>query len=99
MSILTILLTCLGAKHLDQCPIQPNIPIYLIVMGVTILLALLLTYTRTMFENQLGFAVATGCMAFLHFHNFCWLIAGWMKYHSHICLICIPILCNFLDES
>ncbi|XP_056877354.1 transmembrane protein 272-like isoform X2 [Takifugu flavidus] len=71
-----IVISIVGAKHLDQCPIQPNIPMYLIVMGVIILLALLLTYTRTMFENPLVFAVATGCMVFLHFHNFCWLIAG-----------------------
>lgn len=94
-----IFLSCPGVKHLDQCPIQPNIPVYLIVTGVTILLALLLTYTRPTLENPLVFALATGCTAFLHFHNFCWLVAGWIKYHNHICLIRMPIHCNFLDES
>lgn len=65
-----------GATHLSQCPVQPKIPIYLIVLGATSLLSLSLTYTKTTWGDGMGFFMCTSCTAFLHLFSFGWFIAG-----------------------
>ncbi|XP_037831565.1 transmembrane protein 272-like [Kryptolebias marmoratus] len=64
----------LGATHLDRCPVQPHIPIYLIVMGATSILSLIFTYSTKM--DGVIHVLSTACMTVLHIFSFAWLIAG-----------------------
>ncbi|KAF1381713.1 hypothetical protein PFLUV_G00156860 [Perca fluviatilis] len=66
----------LGAIHLHSCPVQPNIPIYLIVLGTTSLVSLSLTYTRANPGDGMVSIMCSVCTVVLHLFSFCWFIAG-----------------------
>ncbi|XP_034401029.1 transmembrane protein 272-like isoform X1 [Cyclopterus lumpus] len=66
----------LGATHLSRCPVQPNIPIYLIVLGASNLLSLSLTYTRNNWGDDMASIMCSACMAILHFFTFIWFFIG-----------------------
>ncbi|XP_035536706.1 transmembrane protein 272-like [Morone saxatilis] len=66
----------LGATHLGSCPLQPNIPIYLIVLGAGSIVSLCMTYTRSIMKDGCIYILTSVCTAFLHILSFCWFIAG-----------------------
>ncbi|XP_037329945.1 uncharacterized protein LOC119219131 isoform X3 [Pungitius pungitius] len=66
----------LGATHLSLCPVESNIPIYLIALGVTNLLALSLTYTQTTWGEGMVFTLCSTCTAILHLISFGLFFAG-----------------------
>ncbi|KAM6903304.1 transmembrane protein 272-like isoform 1-T2 [Lycodopsis pacificus] len=66
----------LGATHLGRCPVQPNIPIYLIVLGTVHLLSLSLTYSQTSWGDGMAYSMCSACMAVLHLFSFGWFLAG-----------------------
>ncbi|XP_045915246.1 transmembrane protein 272-like [Micropterus dolomieu] len=66
----------LGATHVGRCPVQPYIPIYLIVLGATSLLSLSVTYTKSVWGDGIVFILSSTCMSFLHLFSFGWFIAG-----------------------
>ncbi|XP_069033015.1 transmembrane protein 272-like [Embiotoca jacksoni] len=66
----------LGITHLGSCPLHPYIPIYLVVLGASSILALCMTYTMSMFKDGSVYILSTVCMTCLHIFSFCWFIAG-----------------------
>ncbi|XP_062305551.1 transmembrane protein 272-like [Osmerus eperlanus] len=75
----------LGAMHLNTCPLQPYIPIYLIVTGVLSMASLLLIYIRTaMIDESLLRFMCSLCLYLIIIFNFCWFISGavWV-YSTH----------------
>ncbi|XP_038135282.1 transmembrane protein 272-like [Cyprinodon tularosa] len=66
----------LGATHMDRCPQQPKIPVYLIVLGATSLLSLIFTYSSSGYQDGAVHILSVVCMTFLHIFSFAWLIAG-----------------------
>ncbi|KTF89907.1 hypothetical protein cypCar_00042844 [Cyprinus carpio] len=66
----------LGVIHFHECPVQPNLPIYVTVIGVTGLLSLLVMYLRNTLDDGL---LVRFCSAFsftLYLFIVCWFIAG-----------------------
>ncbi len=69
----------LGTIHFQECPVQPNLPIYVTVIGATGLLSLLVMYLRNTLDDCL---LARFCSAFsftLYLFIVCWFIAGERK--------------------
>lgn len=69
----------LGTIHFQECPVQPNLPIYVTVIGATGLLSLLVMYLRNTLDDCL---LAPFCSAFsftLYLFIVCWFIAGERK--------------------
>ncbi|XP_047238989.1 transmembrane protein 272-like [Girardinichthys multiradiatus] len=66
----------LGAMHIDHCPVQPNVPVYLIVLGATSLLSLIFTYSSRGYQDGAVHILSLACMTVLHIFSFAWLIAG-----------------------
>ncbi|KAG7500280.1 hypothetical protein JOB18_014147 [Solea senegalensis] len=66
----------LGAMHLSYCPVQPNIPIFLIVFGAASLLTLCLTSTKRTWKDGAVFMLWSTFTTLLHVFCFCWFIAG-----------------------
>ncbi|XP_059206462.1 transmembrane protein 272-like [Centropristis striata] len=66
----------LGAMHLRNCPVQPRIPLYLIVLGAVTLFALSLTYTRPSWGDGRAAILCSTTLVILHLFSFSWYIAG-----------------------
>ncbi|XP_043099256.1 zgc:103586 isoform X1 [Puntigrus tetrazona] len=78
MIVWMILITAigLGAIHFYECPVQPNLPTYVTVIGAAGLLSLLIMYLRNTLDDCLlvGFCGAFSCTLYLFI--VCWFIAG-----------------------
>ncbi|XP_075693014.1 transmembrane protein 272-like isoform X2 [Rhinoderma darwinii] len=61
----------LGSMHVDNCPVEPKIPIYLIVAGVFHLLSFILIPLK-MVAEKLAYSIES----LLGIFSFCWFIAG-----------------------
>uniref|UniRef100_A0A8C5G1U3 Uncharacterized protein n=1 Tax=Gouania willdenowi TaxID=441366 RepID=A0A8C5G1U3_GOUWI len=71
--ILMALCYIIGAIYLGKCPVQPNIPIYLIVLGLTTIVILTLSYIML----ARGKDFLTGCgAACIYIFSFGWFITG-----------------------
>ncbi|XP_048041780.1 transmembrane protein 272-like [Megalobrama amblycephala] len=74
--MILITATGLGTTHFHECPVQPNLPIYITVIGATGLFSLLLMYLRNTLDDCL---LARFCSAFslmLCVFIVCWFFAG-----------------------
>ncbi|XP_075182570.1 transmembrane protein 272-like isoform X1 [Anomaloglossus baeobatrachus] len=70
-TLLSIAMIIIGSMHVDNCPIEPKIPIYLIVAGVFHLLAFSLIPLK-MVGEKLAYTIESVLGVF----SFCWFIAG-----------------------
>nr|XP_055053885.1 transmembrane protein 272-like [Misgurnus anguillicaudatus] len=66
----------LGVIHLYECPVQPNLPIYLTVTGASGLLSMLLIYIRNTMDDCLLARVCSVFSLTLYVFIVCWFIAG-----------------------
>ncbi|KAJ4927882.1 hypothetical protein JOQ06_015683 [Pogonophryne albipinna] len=66
----------LGLTHLQRCPVEPILPIYLIVLGATTLLSLSMTYIMTNREGARVPNMCSVCITLLYLFSFGWFIAG-----------------------
>ncbi|XP_071374488.1 transmembrane protein 272-like [Centroberyx affinis] len=66
----------LGATHLNSCPVQPAIPVYLIGLGLSSLLSLSLTYIYMSTKQGCLRSFTSACISILHIFSFCWFISG-----------------------
>ncbi|XP_061787547.1 uncharacterized protein [Nerophis lumbriciformis] len=73
----------LGAIHVGLCPVQPNIPVYLMVLGVSSLLSLCVTYCRCVWDSGVMKVASSLCMTLLHLFTFCWFIADVSPFCDH----------------
>ncbi|XP_044282724.1 transmembrane protein 272-like [Varanus komodoensis] len=66
----------IGATYLGQCPRQPLLPVYLVVLGSVVLLLLLLSCTPCEDGTGQPSACARCCQGSCILFLFCWFIAG-----------------------
>ncbi|KAM4617877.1 transmembrane protein 272-like [Discoglossus pictus] len=69
--LFSIALIALGAMNIHRCPIQPLIPKYLIVAGITDLVIIFLQFLKRNYEKPVVILQSTAAL-----FAFCWLIAG-----------------------
>jgi hypothetical protein len=62
--------------HLHDCPLQPYIPIYLLVIGLTSIASLLLVYLNNTLETGFLSLLCSSCIFLLQLFNFGWFITG-----------------------
>ncbi|KAF7706339.1 hypothetical protein HF521_019593 [Silurus meridionalis] len=66
----------LGAIHYNECPIQPHIPIYLIVIGACGLILLMLAYWMNTLREGFWKQICILCVLCLSVFSIIWLITG-----------------------
>ncbi|XP_064796562.1 transmembrane protein 272-like isoform X1 [Oncorhynchus masou masou] len=66
----------LGAMHLHDCPLQPYIPIYLLVIGLTSIASLLLAYLNNTLETGFLSLLCSSCIFLLQLFNLGWFITA-----------------------
>ncbi|KAL0970281.1 hypothetical protein UPYG_G00239820 [Umbra pygmaea] len=66
----------LGAMHLNDCPLQPYIPIYLVVIGATSIASLLLFYFNNTLDTSYFSLLSSSTIILLQLFNLGWFIAG-----------------------
>jgi hypothetical protein len=83
--IFTLITIVIGGSNLSACPVEPRIPIYLLVVGTVNLVSIFFTivaiflHTREKDENMIGFFYVTSSaiiIIILQFFCFIWLIFG-----------------------
>ncbi|KAK6323225.1 hypothetical protein J4Q44_G00055640 [Coregonus suidteri] len=62
--------------HLHDCPLQPYLPIYLLVIGVTSVASLLLSYLNNTLETGFLSLLCSFCILLLQLFNIGWFIRG-----------------------
>ncbi|XP_071355520.1 transmembrane protein 272-like [Trachinotus anak] len=72
----------LGATNMSHCPVQPKIPIYLIVLGTVSIVSFALTYTKSTWKGGAVFILSSACVGLLHLFTFCWFITGTVWVYS-----------------
>uniref|UniRef100_A0AAV2K4G5 MARVEL domain-containing protein n=1 Tax=Knipowitschia caucasica TaxID=637954 RepID=A0AAV2K4G5_KNICA len=65
-----------GALHLGSCPVEPLIPVYMMVLGSVTLMSLTLVYTNSIWGDGAVFKAAASCVSLLYLFDLCWFIAG-----------------------
>lgn len=68
--------TGLGAIHYHECPVQPKLPLYVTVIGVTGLLSLLLMYLRNSLDDCLLARLCSAVSLMLYMFIVCWFFTG-----------------------
>uniref|UniRef100_A0A7N8YR95 Uncharacterized protein n=1 Tax=Mastacembelus armatus TaxID=205130 RepID=A0A7N8YR95_9TELE len=72
----------IGATHLNRCPVQPYIPIYLIVMGVSSLLSLSLTYIRSSWKEGVVYILILSHLLCLFLVGSAWIYSTYPPTYS-----------------
>ncbi|KAI7802944.1 hypothetical protein IRJ41_000243, partial [Triplophysa rosa] len=68
--------TALGIIHFHECPVQPNLPTYLIVIGAGGLLSMLLMYLRNTMDDCLLVRFCSVFLLMLFVFIVCWFFTG-----------------------
>ncbi|XP_065645029.1 transmembrane protein 272 isoform X2 [Hydra vulgaris] len=69
---LPVSLITIGALKINKCPIEPMIPIYLIISGATGILTVLLTFISTISKQRCWY----GLVFLTSLFALCWFVAG-----------------------
>nr|XP_023688227.1 uncharacterized protein LOC111854478 isoform X4 [Paramormyrops kingsleyae] len=78
-ALLPLSMIALGSLHINDCPKQPYIPIYLLVFGVVGILLQVQYFLGkfcTQCQNPVAEWLSTGCRLLLCLFAVCWLITG-----------------------
>ncbi|XP_078811316.1 transmembrane protein 272-like [Oryzias latipes] len=65
-----------GAMHLQLCPVEPKIPVYLTVMGASSICSLLASYLSVGLKNSPVYRLSAAVTVLLKMFSLAWLIAG-----------------------
>ncbi|KAI4895740.1 hypothetical protein NFI96_024041 [Prochilodus magdalenae] len=68
--------TGLGVIHFHECPIQPPIPTYLIVIGACGVISLMLAYLKNTLQEGASSQLFTVCIFCILLFSICWMVAG-----------------------
>ncbi|XP_053351308.1 uncharacterized protein LOC128520894 [Clarias gariepinus] len=85
--IILITAVVLGAIHVNECPIHPHIPIYLIVIGVSGIILLMLAYWTNSLDNEVWKVRCLICILLMVIFNIIWFLRGkkWLENRTEKC--------------